>query len=225
MAGEKVGVIPQGEIMGRERMRHHKLMRGKTPEVHYSPRRSRVIMGINLYGDVVFIPLPGREWTEVDPAVLPHLLRGTENLFDHSKNSYATALRRKTTTSSVKTNKGDETHRPPKVSGFKFSSTLRDIAEERKSNEMKRRLLSLGIDADKLYLLLHTALHNQVLLERQSPKKAKKDIVSKAIRGRGGNEKHRPPKNFGVSSPFLEFEKKKKADKLKTSGTIYRSAK
>lgn len=224
MAGEKIDVIAQGEIVGGERMRHYRLMRGGMPEVHYAPRRSRVIMGINLYGDIVFIPLPGREWNEVDPAVLPHLVRGAEGFFDQTKNSYRSALHRKTTSPSHKTNRGDEAHRLPKTAGFKFSSTARDIAEERKNNEMKRRLLSVGIDADKLYLLLHSALHNQTLLEKQTPKKTKKNIVSKAIRNRGGNEKHHPPKDFGTSAPLLNFEKKRKARGVRISGTIYESA-
>jgi hypothetical protein len=213
MTGEKRGFMPQAEVMGPLRNTHHQLNRNGTPEVVYTPRRSRVIMGVNRFGDIIFIPLPGSRWDKVDPALLPHFWRGTEQLFDQNAHSYKTSLHRKTTTVSLDISRGDGSHRPEKKTGFMFSRTVKDIARERKDKELKRRLLLMGIDVNKLYLLLHSATHNQTQLEQYAPKKKKKNIVSKAIKARGGNEKFKMDKNLAVSSPFMTHEKRVKGKK------------
>lgn len=219
MPGEKRGFTPQAEVVGPPRNTHYMLSKGGVPEVAYVPRKSRVIMGINRFGDVIFIPLPGNRFDNIDPALIPHFIRGAERLFDQGIHSYKTVLHRKTTTVSRDIGYGNSTYRPEKKTGFKFSTTRKDIARERKDKEMKRRLLAMGIDIDKLYLLLHSATHNQTLLEKPSVKK-KKNIVSKAIKARGGNEKHKLDKSFAVSSPFMAHEKRNRAKKPIT-GNVY----
>lgn len=219
MPGEKRGFTPQAEVVGPPRNTHHMLSKGGIPEVTYVSRKSRVIMGINRFGDVIFIPLPGNRFDAVDPALLPHLHRGAERLFDQRTHSYQTVLHLKTTTVFRDVRRGDGSYRPEKRTGFKFSTTRKDIARERKDKELKRRLTEMGIDVNKLYLLLHSAVHNQTLLEKPSTKK-KKNIVSKAIKARGGREKHKLDKSFAVSSPFMEYEKRNKAKKT-VAGNVY----
>lgn len=205
MIGELRGLTPQAEVMRPPRNTHYQVLKGQVPEVVYVPRQSRVIMGINSYGDIVFLPLPGMKWDKIDPALLPHFYHGAQRLFDQRTHSYETARHKKTTTVSRKVGQGDPTHRLPKDSGFMFRTTKRDIYRERKDNELKRKLLELGIDEHKLFLLIHSATHNQMLLETERVKKKKK--TSK--------------KDYSISAPFLLFEKKHRKKKA-TAGNIYK---
>lgn len=205
MASELRGYTPQAEVIGPHRFTHHPLDKGQVREVVYTPRRSRVIMGINAYGDIVFIPLPGREWDKVDPALLPHMFRGAERMFDQHHHTYETARHEKTTTVSNDIGRGDPDFRLPKETGFMFKSTKRDIAKERKDNDLKRWLLKMGIDEHKLYLLLHTAVHNQTLIETE----------------RAGKKKKKTKKDYSVSAPFMAYEKKHRRKKKTIARNVY----
>jgi hypothetical protein len=125
-------------------------------------------MGVNEFGDFVYIPLPG---LSLNAAFLPHLHRGAEKLFDVAtqRNAFATAKKRKTTTSGAFTNRG--VIRPEKIGGFGSKHERKKIDEIRKQNELKRRLLAAGINEYQLFLLLHSAYHSQTLYEKAPPKR------------------------------------------------------
>lgn len=157
---------PQAEIVGKPRNRRYQLRRGPVIETVRFPRTSRVIMGIGEFGEPVYIPLPK---LRLDAHSLPHLDRGTVRLFDRAteRNAYTTAKKRKTTTSGVLINRG--VIRPEKVGGFGSKHEQRRIRQIRKDNELKRRLLTAGINKHQLFLLLHSAYHSQTRLEREAP--------------------------------------------------------
>jgi len=157
---------PQTEIVGRPRNRRYQLRLGPIIETVRFPRRSRVIMGLDEFGNFVYIPLPGLSF---DARSLPHLHRRAEQLFDRAteRNAFTTAKKRKTTISGVLTNRG--VIRPEKVGGFGSKYERKKIRQIRRENELKRRLLAAGINEHQLFLLMHSAYHSQTLLEREAP--------------------------------------------------------
>ena len=158
--------LSQGQIAGPPRNTHHHLKRGSTQEIRYVPRRSRMIFGVDESGDFIYIPGPLLVGL-IDPAMLAHLEKGVERLLDTAKQtiSYQTAKKKATTMPGFEVPK--PAFCPKKTTGFMFSVTAKEIAKERKENELKRQLREAGIDYNKLYLLLHSAYHSQILLERQ----------------------------------------------------------
>jgi len=157
---------PQTEIVGRPRNRRYQLRLGPIIETVRFPRRSRVIMGLDEFGNFVYIPLPGLSF---DARSLPHLHRRAEQLFDRAteRNAFTTAKKRKTTISGVLTNRG--VIRPEKVGGFGSKHEQRRIRQIRRENELKKRLLATGINEHQLFLLMHSAYHSQTLLEIKPP--------------------------------------------------------
>lgn len=198
----KTEFAPQAQIVGKPRNRLFRLQRGPSVEIVRYPRRSRVIMGVDEFGNYDFKPLPR---LRLDARSLPHLDRGTVRLFDRAteKNAFTTALRRKTTTSGVPTNKG--VIRPKKFGGFGSEYERRIIGKIRKQNELKRRLLDAGINEHQLFLLMHSAYHSQTLFERLPAKKP-----SPKIRG------FRSPHEVKI------MKKQRLLNQRLASGTIYR---
>lgn len=199
----KAEFTPQAQIVGKSRNRLYRLRRGQFFEIARSPRRSRVIMGVDEFGDYDFKPLPK---LGLDARSLPRLDRGTVRLFDRAtaKNALTTALRRKTTISGVPTNKG--TIRPEKIGGFSSPYERWKIKQIRKEKELKRKLLDANIDEHKLSLLMNSAYHWQTLLERPPAKKPS-------------------PKTGGFMSPHevkIMKEQRMRNQRLASRATIYR---
>ena len=194
---------PQGEVFGRPRNRLYRLRRGSAVEIARSPRTSRVIMGVDKLGNFIYIPLPR---LNLNASSLPHLHRGAEQLFDsaYQRNAFTTALRRKTTTSGVLTNRG--IIRPEKVGGFGSKHEQRRIRQIRKDNELKKRLLAAGINEHQLFLLMHSVLHNQTRFTETRPKR----ISPKTGGFRSSNEVR------------IMRKQRRRNQRLATSGTIYR---
>lgn len=164
--GVKPEFTPQTEIMGRPRDRIYRLQRGPSIETAPYPRTSRVIMGVDEFGNFVYIPLPK---LSLDAASLPHLHHGAEKLFDKAaeRNAFTSAKRRRTTIGGFSAQ--DTGYRQEKTGGFTSTHEQRRIRQIRKEQELKRELLRYGINEHQLFLLMHSAYHSQTRLEKEAP--------------------------------------------------------
>jgi len=197
-------VFIQGEIVGEMRRRHYPVRRGPSIEVFPYPRRSRVIMGVDESGDCVYIPLPR---LKISSASLPHLHRGSEHLFNVAgqRNAYSTARRRRTTTGGFIVR--ETGYRQKKTGGFSSPYELKRVQQIRKEEELKRSLLKMGINEHKLFLLMHSAVHSQVLLENSTP-------VRRLTSWKKGG--------FTSSKEAKIMERQRRRNRLARQGTIYR---
>lgn len=168
------------------------------------PRTSRIFYGITSSG--VLQPLSVSKVRGVSPSDFPHLMRGAERLLDLPvKPSWSTVRRKKTTTGGFTVK--ETGYRPKKWGGLGSPYERRKIAKIREDNELKRRLLAAGINEHQLFLLLHSAIHSQTLLERNAP------IRSLPSYKRGG---------FRSSKEIKEMKKQRRRNqRLASRGTIY----
>lgn len=151
--------------------------------------------GINIHNELQYVPVPSLEGRTIVPSDFPHLLSGAQALLGlPAAVSFATAKHRKTTTGGYEIPVPE--YRIEKTGGFKFSSTEEEVREERARGEFKRALLRAGIDIHKLWLLINTAYHNQVLLERYQVKKDR-GIIAALVKSRGGDESRKLDKTGG----------------------------
>ncbi|MDO9027349.1 MAG: hypothetical protein Q7U68_00575 [Candidatus Roizmanbacteria bacterium] len=194
---------PQAEIFYKPRNRLYRLRRGSAIEIARSPRTSRVIMGVDKLGNFIYIPLPR---LRLDAHSLPHLHRGTERLFNRAteRNAFTTAKKRKTTTGGFAVR--DTGYPPEKVGGFGSKHERRRIRQIRREKELERRLRDAGIDEHKLFLLIHSVLHNQTRFTETRPKR----ISPKTGGFRSSNEVR------------IMRKQRRRNQRFATSGTIYR---
>lgn len=129
--------VAQGELVGNPFSRLFKVKKGEGAVALSQQRKVRVVAGLDdQTGEMVFKPAK-----KVSLAVssLPHFPLSFGRIFDAAfqKPSIATALKHGASTVSVITNQGDPNYRPLKTTGFKFKSTPKEIAEERKRKLQK----------------------------------------------------------------------------------------
>lgn len=202
----KVEFTPQAQRVGKPRNRLHRLQRGPSIEIARYPRTSRVIIGVDKFGNFVYIPLPR---LNLYAHSLPRLHPGAEKLFDRAaeRKAFTTAKKRKTTTGGFAVK--DTGYRPKKWGGLGSPYERKRIAQIRRNNELKRKLLKAGIDEHKLFLLMHSAYHSQTLLEGKTP------IRSLPHYKQGG---------FGASKEKEIMRKQRLRNQrlLASHGTIYR---
>jgi len=192
-------MIGQAEIFGKTR---HRRNRAGSLMLPY-PRTPRVFYGITSSG--VLQPLPVSQMKGINPSDFPHLERGAEALLDLPvKPSWTTVRRRKTTIGGYAVI--DTGRRQPKRGGFDSEHERRRIRQIRRENELRRNLLAAGIDKHKLFLLMHSAYHSQMLLERPPAKKLSPKT--------GGFVSH--------NEVMIMRKQRRRNQRLATSGTIYR---
>ncbi len=192
----------QGNIVGRLHNKRYGLRRGSATEIFRSPGKSKVIVGVDEFGNIIYRRLRGLKF---NASSLPRLDRNTVNLFDRAteRNAFSSAIRKKTVIRGYSVNKSD--YREKRL-GIGSVSERRKIAKIRKEKELKRQLLRAGINEHKLFLLMHSALHSQTRLEKELPTRPL------------------PPWKRGGISPQerREMEKQRRRNKrLASHGTIY----
>lgn len=124
--------VAQGELVGNQFSRLFKAKKGEDVVILSQQRKVRVIAGLNdETGEMVFKPA---KKVRLSVSSLPHFPLSTGRIFDSAfqKPSLKTALKQGGSAVSVDTNHGDSNYHPLKKNGFKFKSTPKEIAEERK---------------------------------------------------------------------------------------------
>lgn len=147
--------------------KHYSVKRGPANKFFRYPRKSTILMGLDQFGNFTYKPLPG---LKLNAHSLPRLHRGAEKLFDtaNQRNAFTTAQRRRTSTGGFALK--DTGFRPEKK-GIASVHEQGKIKQIRKEKELKRQLLQAGISEHKLFLLMHSAVHSQTLLEKEPPRR------------------------------------------------------
>ena len=190
---EKQGFTPQYVIEGKPRNRHFKITQGSGFLRIRNQRASMVIGGNNRYFDSLALSLNN---LDLDASALPYLEPDCVNELD-MVGEYDRAKKHRTTKPRLKTY--DSGYRPSKIGGFKFSSTAREVEEERLAKDGKRRLIDRRLIPRSQIILLNTVVHSPCQLEQTpSINPAKQGMVEAMIIARGGDPKYRAPKTIGL---------------------------
>lgn len=129
--------VAQAELVGKRFARLFRVKKGEGSVILGQQRQVRVIVGLNEEtGETVFTPAKKAHFAV---SSLPHFPLSTGRIFDSAlqKPSLTTALKQGASTVSVDVNHGDPNYHPLKKNGFKFKSTPKEIAEERKRKQQE----------------------------------------------------------------------------------------
>lgn len=129
--------VAQAELVGNQFSRLFKVKKGEDVVILSQQRKVRVIAGLNdETGEMVFKPA---KKVRLSVSSLPHFPLSSGRIFDSAlqKPSLTTALKQGASTVSVDVNHGDPNYHPLKKNGFKFKSTPKEIAEERKRKQQE----------------------------------------------------------------------------------------
>jgi hypothetical protein len=138
-------VIAQGELVGQERNRHFKIPRGSKDFALRQPGNSRIVAALDEEtGDMKFLPA---QLAPIAVSLLPHIPKIQGRIFDISlqSRSLKTAQKEKTRQAGVNMQTVYESRgakpgfRLKKTGGFRFKSTVAEIAREKRQKAYRAR--------------------------------------------------------------------------------------
>ena len=158
----------QGKIIGNKYHKRYGLGHGSSKEIFKRPGRSKVIVGVDEFGNTAYRRLRGAKF---DASSLHTLTRKTVDLFEKAgaRNSYSSEIHKRTVIYGHEFERRN--FRSKKVKGFMFPSTSREVAHERKKNDLRRELKEAGINEHQLFLLMHSSPHSQTHFEKELPRR------------------------------------------------------